>query len=392
MTRRTVRLVERRTRQVELPRAEVDFLLAHARHVIDVQPGSAGAYRLTPRGFVGFLDGPGVRFDIRPKLPWPNLLMILGLDAAAPSGGAAIDPSAELLTVLTRELAARLDALGRGGFVGGYRDEDRESPFLRGRLRTADHLRDAAARAFPDHFHVTESVFDLDTPWNRIPKAVAAALLARPDVHASARAALAAAVRPLEAVSAGPLTDADFDAAAREPRAAGYNATLALCRLIRDGLNPAAPLEPGRGAFLLDLGRAFEEYLTATLADHLGNRSGWTVEPQARFVLGSVRGEAVVLQPDVVVRRGPAVRMVLDAKWKRPGPDAADLHQILAYAAVAGAARAALVYPGRRSARHDLTAGGVRVSLVQLQVAGPVEECREAAARLARFVRRSPRA
>src|SRR5438552_4042183 len=104
MTRRTLDLVERRTREVRLRRAEVDFLLAPARNVIDVVPGfRRGAYRLTPRGFVGFLDGPSVRFAIRPKVPWASLLLLLGLESAAAPAGEPVEPGAELLAGLADE-------------------------------------------------------------------------------------------------------------------------------------------------------------------------------------------------------------------------------------------------------------------------------------------------
>jgi 5-methylcytosine-specific restriction enzyme subunit McrC len=392
VTRRTVRLVERRTREVALPRVDADFLVAHARHLVELQPGATpGTVRLTPRGVVGFLDGPTVRFELRPKLPWPNLLMLLGLADTPQPAGERAPPTGDLLAVLVRELADRLRAVARAGLVRGYRDDDRESPFLRGRLRTADQLRDAAARAFPAHFHVTETVFDLDTPWNRVPKAVASALLAHPELPGSVRSELAAALVPFEAVPVRPVTDGDFTAAVSEPRAAAYNGLLTLCRLVRDGIAAADPFGGGGGAFLLDLGRAFEDHLARSVAAAFATRPGWAVEAHPRFTLGFTRGEAVVLQPDLVIRYRGAVRAVLDAKWKRPGPDPADLHQILAYAAVTGAGHVGLVYPGRRFTRRELASGNgrLRLSLLTVPVVGPVEKCLSVGERLARMIRRN---
>lgn len=392
MSRRVLRLVERRTRAVRLPRADVDFLLAHARGVIDVQPGFAPrSYRLTPRGYVGFLDGPGVRFAIRPKLPWPNLLMLLGLDHRAAPAGEPVSPAGGLLGILARELADRIRAVTQAGLVRGYREADAESPFLRGRLRTAEQLRDAAAHAFPDTFHVTETVFDLDTPWNRIPKAVASDLLAHPDIPASIRAELAASIVPLESVPLRPVIDADFEVSAREPRVAAYNGLLSLCRLIRDGFAAADLTAAGGSAFLMDLGRVFEDYLARVVADAFARRPGWAVEAQPRFELGAIRGEPVVLQPDLLIRRRGEPVAVLDAKWKTAKPDVADVHQILAYATVTGARHVGLVYPGRRFARRDFLAGGgrVRVSLFRVQVVGPPDACRGSVSRLARVLSRT---
>lgn len=392
MSRRVIRLVEWRTRELILPRADVDFLLSHARTVFEVQPAfGSGKVRLTARGAVGFLDGPTIRFVIRPKVPWPNLLMLLGLERVTPAPGQQVEADAALLSVLAHELAGRIRAVVQSGLVRGYREADTVSAFLRGRLRTADQVRDAAARAFPDHFHVTESVFDLDTPWNRIPKGVATALLARTRLPGSVRADLAAAVGQLDTVPHREPTDADFDAAEREPRAAGYRDVLDLCRLIRDGFRAARLGADGAGGFLLDLGRVFEQHLARGVADALASRPAWSVEAQPRFVLAATRGETAVLQPDLVLRRRGQVLSVLDAKWKRPGLDAADLHQVLAYAAVTGARHVGLVYPGSRTARRQLhlPGGRVRVSLLRLRVVGPPEACRDSVTHLVRMMCRS---
>lgn len=381
MTRRAVRLVERRPRDVRLPRAEALFLLAHARGVIDVHPGPGrDCYRLTPRGFVGVLDGPAVRYHVRSKLPRANLFMLLGL-AERPFGtGQAADT---LLDALARELADQMADLARAGLVGGYGEADRDSPYLRGRLRAADQLRDAAARAFPDRFHVTEDVFDLDTPWNRVPKGTALALLRRPDLTSNARDALAAALVPFASVPDRDPTDAELDAAGREPRAAAYNGVLTLGRLVRDGLSAADLGSSAGGGFLIDLGRAFERHLAATARAAVAGRPGWAVDDQPRFAAGGVE-----FVPDVLVRRDGAARLVLDAKWKRPGPDLADLHQVFAYAAATGAGHVALVYPGRRPGRRSFTVGRVGVTLARLPVAGPVAACQDGGLRLVRSLLR----
>lgn len=381
MTRRTVVLVERRTRDVRLRPADAAFLRERFRGVVEVNPGAgADRYRLTARGVVGTLDAPHARLVIRPKLPWPNLRLLLSLGPFA--AGESVEPDADLLAVLTAEFVARLRAVTAAGLVRGYREADHAAPYLRGQLRTADQLRDVATRAFPTVFHVTESVFDLDVPWNQIPKAVAEALTHYPRLPVTLRAEVAAALAPLADVTAAPPTDDLFAAAAREPRAGAYTALLALCHTLRDGL-AAADGYPGTGAFLIDLGLAFERFLTAGLADQLGDSRGWSVEAHPGFAVGDL-----MLRPDVLVRRRGEARWVLDAKWKRPGPDPADLHQVLAYATVCGVRRVSLVYPGRCFARRRLAAGPVTVVLVRLPVAGPAAELSAGLAKLARLVRR----
>ena len=381
MFRRVVRLVERRPRNVRLSPADVRFVLSAGRGVIDLVPTlTPGVYRLTPRGVVGFLDGPDSRFAVRPKFAWPELSLLLELPAGETPTADSADAGAELLGVLAGGLADRLREVTRVGLVGGYHEADTTSAFLRGRLRPADQMRDAVSRAFPDRFHVTEDVFDLDAPWHRIPRAAAALLLASPDLPAVASDALSAAVRPLDGVPVTAVTDADFDAAFREPRAAHYADLLAACRLVLDGCRPADMGGQPEAAFLLDLGRAFETRLTRALAGELARRPGWAVEPHRRYVLAA----GVELVPDIAVSRRGTVRAVVDAKWKRPGPDPADLHQILAYAAVSGATRAVLAYPGRRFGFRELaTAGDVRVALARVAMVGSADDLTRSVLQLA---------
>ncbi|MBN9117810.1 MAG: hypothetical protein J0I06_01350 [Planctomycetes bacterium] len=379
MTRRTVALVERRTRAVKLPRAEVDFLLGHARNVIEVSPTyEPRVYRLTARGHVGFIDGPGARYAIAPKIPWPNLRMLLGL---APDPAETAEPTGGLLGALAVAFADRLEDVVRGGLVAGYGETETVTTFLRGKLRTADQMRDVAARAFPDRFHVNEPSFDLHTPWNRVPRAAASALLRRGGLSEAIRRRVEAAAAPLAPVPDVPATDADFVAALAEPRAASYRPLLEVCRLVLNGLNAANPLGTDSGAFLVDLGRAFERYLTAALGRALAERTGWAVDEQPRFSLGETD-----LQPDIVVRVNGAPRVVLDAKWKTANPEASDLHQILAYATLTGSEHVGLVYPGLKYGRGHLTTpdGRVRVSIFRLRVIGSEAKLARSVWRLAR--------
>jgi len=386
VSRRTVNLVERRTRTVRLPSADVAFLHTHARHVVEVAATfHAGCVRLTPRGYVGWLDSPHCRFAIAPKIPWPNLQMLLGLPASE-HAGEAVDHS-DILAVFSREFAAQLRVVTRVGLVAGYREADTTAPYLRGRLRTADQLRDAAARAFPDRFHITESVLDLDTSWNRILRATADSLQANPDLSLARRIEVRDAARVFGEVSSGPLREADFAAAENEPRIAHYRPLLAVCRLLRDGLAAAQPQQAGSGGFLIDLSRAFERYLSSGLTAALSPRPAWSLETHPGFAIGTT-----VLQPDILLRRRGEARCVLDTKWKTLGaePDAADLHQILAYATITGAKHVGLVYPGHKFGTRAFGFAGsdIRVSLVRVRVVGTVAECSNSLAKLATFARR----
>jgi 5-methylcytosine-specific restriction endonuclease McrBC regulatory subunit McrC len=283
--------------------------------------------------------------------------------------------------VLATAFVERLEGVVRAGLVAGFGQVWSVSPFLRGKLRTAAQIRDAGTRATPNRFHVDETVFDLHTPWNRVPRATLSGLLRRgSELSAPLRQRLEAAGVPLAAIPDQPATEADFAAALAEPRAAAYRPLLDVCRLILDGLSCADPLGTGTGAFLIDLGRAFERYLAAGLEREFATRAGWAVVCSPSFPIGPTD-----LRPDVLLMKDKEPWAVLDAKWKTANPEADDLHQVLAYATLTGAARVALVYPGKSDdLAHFATPGRrVRVSLYRLRVIGTADQLAQGIAKLA---------
>jgi 5-methylcytosine-specific restriction enzyme subunit McrC len=371
VNRRTVALTERRTRPVQLPREEVHFLLSQARNLIDVVPApERGLYRLTPRGYVGYIDGPTTRYAIGPKIPWPNLCLLFGLSDRA--AGDSEDPEGGLLTVLATAFVERLEAVTRAGLVAGYGQQQIVAPFLKGKLRSVDQIRDATTRAVPNKFHVEEPVFDLHTPWNRVPRATLSGLLAKgPELSDALRQRLEAAAVPLGAIPDEPASESDFAAALAEPRAAGYRPLLDVCRLILNGLACADPTGTGTGAFLIDLGQAFERYLAHGLQREFTRRTGWNVVIQPTYQIGPT-----TLQPDLLILKDTTPWAVLDAKWKAANPEADDLHQVIAYATLTGAPNVGLVYPGKSDdLAHFATPGHrVRVSMYRLCVIGTVNQ------------------
>lgn len=388
MIRRRVQLTERSAREIQLPSEDVDFLLTHARNLLDVTPTfHRRYYRITSRAFVGWFDTPNFRFAIRPKVPWPTLRMLLGLNNDITSVETITQPDRVLLNALARELAERIRTVSLIGVVGGYREQDTSTTYLRGKLRATAQLRDAAARAFPDRFHITDSTFDLDTPWNWIPRTIATDLLERSNLPDSTHQKLREAIQLLGDVPHRVLSDRNFHEAEAEPRAAHYRPLLALCRQLHEGFAIAHLGGMKSGAFLIDLSRTFENYLTTELREVLAKQPDWSVENQKPYGVGPV-----VLQPDIVIQKQTKTRAALDAKWKIPGqtPDAADLHQIIAYATVSGTDHVGLVYPGGRFARRVFQIPGtpIRVSLFRIQVVGTTNECKSSIVNLSRVIRR----
>ena len=377
MTPDVLHLTERRPRVCRLARADVDFLLEyHRRHVEVAFTGRRGRYRLTPRGVAGMIALPRVNLHIRPKIAPADLLFLL--DANDGPLVAGVDRVAE---VFVRRLVQLMHERTSAGLHRGYveRSDSLSTPL--GRLDVSALARETAARK--DRLPCRFDEFTVDVPCNRLVKATAERILAAPGLDDTVRFALRHGLAPFSEV--GPITvdEAAFAAALADPSAVAYRPLLELCRALADA----------GSAFLIDLERVFERYVTRGLVEAFaGTEIRVDVQPWSPVHAPAPDRPSLGLRPDVVLRSGGAVVAVVDAKWKRftGVPDADDLHQILAYAIALGAPRVAIMYPGRRSwAREILLAHApVMLALHTVRVAGDRERCRRSLRHFARTLAR----
>jgi hypothetical protein len=386
---RTIRLVERRPRRVRLARRDIAFLLREHRTHLELLPtGRRGVYRVTARGFAGVIVAPTCRLLLRPKLPLRHLCYLLEPDADPPAvpDFSAADAGFDLLDLLAGHLARLLEERAAAGLHRAYVEEAAQGPALQGRLDVAAQVR--AGPAGRDRFHVRRQEFTADNPCNRVPKATAEWLLATPMLAEPTRHRLRAALASFDTVAAEPLTPELFAAALADPRAGDYRALLALCQLLADGRQPEARAgEIPAPAFLFNMDQVFERYLTRGLQRRLGD----AVEVQRTVTPHPPAADRPALQmrPDLIVR-GPAGRVIVDAKWKRLRRSPlrpADVYQVLAYAAALGAARAVLVYPGRHDrVWHYPLDRGPALEVRTLRVIGEWPQLERSLGRLARAV------
>jgi 5-methylcytosine-specific restriction enzyme subunit McrC len=353
-----------------LRRDDLDFLLAQHRSHLDVQPTRLrGVYRLTPRGCVGVIDGPHARFEIEPKIPLANVVHLLDSDVArdlplAPGPGGLIDfLTSRFVTLLHERVAA--------GLRPGYVEREEALAYLRGRLDVVVQLR--RARPANDRLHCRYEDLDLDTPWNRQVKAVAAMLVASPFAAGETAVQIRQALLAFGDIGDEVPTDAALAALIEKAELADYRPLLKLTRVLLAALTAGG----ARPAFLIDLERAFEGHIVRGLRRALAGRDV-RVEAQLPVPIHG-DGPALSLRPDIVLYRGERVLAAIDAKWKRlrRGPEADDLHQALAYAAILGAPRAILVYPARRNRwkEYGVPNRPLMLGLHSLQVSGRQDCC-----------------
>src|SRR5262249_17809608 len=149
-------------------------------------------------------------------------------------------------------LARLLDERVAAGLHRSYAEQAGEGPFLQGRLDVPAQLREGAARR--DAFHCRRDEFTADVPCNQIPKATLELLLRSGLVGEDLGTVLRQALRGLEGVAPGVLAPEAFARAAADRSTASYRPLLDVCRVLAEGLRPAAASGTTPGpTFLLDL-------------------------------------------------------------------------------------------------------------------------------------------
>jgi 5-methylcytosine-specific restriction enzyme subunit McrC len=382
-------LSERRPHECRLRRADVDVLIGEHRGRFEVVPaGRPGRYRVTSLGHVGVLALPSRTLVIRPKIPLRNLGFLLDPDLPAPSGVAG-EPSDDLFGWLAGAFARLLQSRVEAGLHRDYAERDERLATPRGRIDLVARLREPPGRT--DAFPCRHDAFTPDVPCNRLARAATEAALRTPLVSATTRAELESALATFADVDSTGVRAEDFDVLPIDRRTEAYRPLLELARWLMAGLGGG----PSRGgsarcpAFLLDLGRVFERYVTRGVESAVaegrltaGVQRTWTVADSSDGSPGPT------VRPDVTLDRDGQPRLVIDAKWKRlrglPEPD--DLHQAIAYGATLGVRRVMLVYPGRRdvSVRYTTAGGGLVVEARTLRVAARLDACRRSLARFGR--------
>jgi 5-methylcytosine-specific restriction enzyme subunit McrC len=394
---RTYLLTERIGAECRLTSADVDFLLAeHRTHVELVPTNRRQHYRLTPAGHVGTLLAPSCRLVIRPKIPVRNLFYLLDPNAPLPvvADSTALSRVADPLDFLARRLAQLMSERASAGLQRGYVERMDQSPFLQGRLDVSAHARSGGP--LPDRFHCRFEEFTADVPCNQVPKAAAELVLRCPLLGEGVRVALRHSLRAFAPVSSVTLGPDSFATGLPDRLTDEYRPLLNVCRLLVEGLGS------GEGtrrvpcpAFLLDMERVFERYVTAGILQARPAGGPLDIAVQTPYRIS----EPVVGQPDLEIRPDLTLQcaghpvLIVDAKWKalpRSPLVTTDCYQVLAYCTALGVRHGVLVYPSRRDRlwRYGMARAPVRIDIRALCVTGSRVSCQRSLVRLGRAVLR----
>jgi|GEM_PF-866277 len=322
------------------------------------------------RNYVGVLETPGgTRLEILPKLPNARTALLTMLrhlrgqpfrQLPGSREGRADLPLWEVF--VSAFLHVLTDAI-RPGVQTAYATQERDEPYLRGRLQLARQLRRGPGSV--GRLAVVMDQRVADVPPNRLLKAALQYVEPR-----TAQVDNQRLIRQLQAVLADVPPSQRPDEDVRAARLAGrlfarYEPALAWAELLLTGRTPD-PLAPAARpwlnlALLFPMERVFEAYVAAGFRRY-GEGTVSVQEASRHLITEPGGGQTLRLRPDLV-RRQPGRVTVLDTKWKWLDPgkatgtyglDPGDLYQLYAYGRKYEADELVLIYPAHEGFREPL--------------------------------------
>lgn len=304
-----------------------------------------GRWRLVGDSRIGVAAGPGWEVRVNPRIAVPQLYFLLAY-ALDPKGwkdqeaGFAAEP--RLMDAIANGFSWHALRSVERGLLRGYVRVDERMQAIRGRVRFGDQIARSAALPMP--IEVSYDEYTADIAENRILKSATAALLQLHRVPPKTRRRLLKLRAVLDEVAVLPRPrEVQMPQFTRLNER--YRPALRLAQLVLR----ASSLDVAAGpvtsvAFVFDMNRVFEDFLSTSLQENLRAHGG-EVRLQATARL-DVDGH-VPIRPDVTWWVQGIPRAVVDAKHKvlePAGAPNADAYQMLAYCTALGLPRGYLVY------------------------------------------------
>lgn len=345
--RSILRLTEGRvSAPLELSRLERQLLEGSFDATISTDPG--GTYRVRPGNVVGSLRIADRFVVVEPKIPIDRVLFMTAY-AADPHNWhqhwSTISQTGDLIDGVVNVFLSAYRRVLAQGLLRSYRNVNRRTTAIRGRIRWPDQARQAT----PLPIAVRHHVHDDDIIENQILRATVQVLRRHTTRSHAQRTGLATAWQQLRELTPVPAHPALIDRIAWTRHNAHYRPLLELARTIlaRSMLDLHAGHVPVIG-FTLRLYNVFEQFVRTALRLATGATHEQFPDRTSTLGLYLDRKERVPLNPDLGLQIGGRWRFIGDVKYKRDsttgGGFNADLYQLLAYATAADLADATLIY------------------------------------------------
>jgi 5-methylcytosine-specific restriction enzyme subunit McrC len=294
---------------------------------------------------------------------------------------------APLLDVFISAFFDTAAGIARGGLLRQYREHQDDLTAVRDRIVESRQFAVHANR--PDRIACRYDELTIDNTWNRLIRA--GLRVVRPwlmSLELNRRWVELMGV--FDEISDVTFTARTLNSLAFDRHAERYRAVTDWVRWILAALSPSLRAgEKTAPGLLFDMNSLFQAAVASMLRGLVDDQVTRVEFQDTSHHLASVRGtakrRAFRLKPDLVVRRGNAVSLIADTKWKRLDvsrsgylvPRHEDMYQMQAYAAGYRAERLALIYPwhsglaGSRETVFDLPAMGelrpsVRVACIDI--------------------------
>ncbi|MGO4650236.1 McrC family protein [Arthrobacter sp. 2RAF22] len=296
-------------------------------------PAGTGEWIISNIRKVGVIRLGDCQIEIKPKIPVSRLFFMMSYStdrAIWKEQDIVIDRDEDLLNTISDAFIRQSARATEQGLLQGYETFEDSQQIFRGRLNVSAQIGRRAGLPLPAQVIFDE--YTTDIAENRLLLTAAQRLLRLPSLSRSHRTSLRKLAQRLDGVSEirprTPLPPIQFTRLNTRYRPAIVLATLILQN---------ASLEQRHGeitatAFLFDVWRIFEDFLTTALGEHLRSIGG-TIEPQAKGQSLDTAG-SISLIPDMLWKDTRGVRAVIDAKYKAPKNASypnADIYQMLAY-------------------------------------------------------------
>ena len=376
MIRRTIREWERigyGTGDQKIQESHADQLAAVAQASVFSGPGGEGVLEhgrkgLRARGVVGVIAAPGCQLEILPKIEGAGessvddtTLRQRLIRMLAVAHNIRIDVRAitqlgwqrnTILEVLIRVFCNKLADAVRQGIPQQYSDQDEELPTLRGRLDVTRQFSTLAVS--PQRLACRFDERSPDIALNQVMRATIGKLsrISRARDNQCALRELNFAYMDVSEVPAAVLR---WDLIVLNRTNTRWRELLSLARLFLGDRHQETSAGATDGfALLFEMNILFEEYVARLLARALAGTSlRVTAQGGHRNCLFDGETGRFRTRPDLIIRRGNQIVLIIDTKWKRitgtddpkRGVSQADVYQLMAYGRLYKCPHVMLLYP-----------------------------------------------
>ena len=363
-----------RSDDAEIPEAQADRLAAVARASVFSGRGGEGVLEhrrkgLRARGVVGVIATPDCQLEILPKIEGAGetevsnatlrarLIHMLAVTYDLPIEAGAIAQLGwqreTVLELLIRLFCAKLTDAVRQGMPRHYLEHEDDLPALRGRLDVTRQFSTLAVS--PQKVACRFDALSPDIALNRVMCAAVSKLSRLTAVPDNQRA-----LRELGFVYADvadvPPSELRWDRIVLDRTNRRWRDLLSLARLFLSDRHQqtSAGIIDGH-ALLFEMNVLFEKYVERILSQALAG-TGFRVSSQGGHRDCLYEGDIgrFRTRPDLIIRQGEEIALIIDTKWKRitariddvkQGVSQADVYQLMAYGRLYDCTNVILLYP-----------------------------------------------